>query len=146
MVHRSFTNWRINLSGVRFRGSAHSFFSTLYVICTYIAGPSFDLMSLAKDYKNKNTFYIHLISQLFHIIMLAKCVLSTMELNWNQRFTDKNTKLKICRQVLTSSTQQQNSSFYVVERTRTVLKCTKMKDARAKRAKLLFFIVKYENL
>ena len=34
----------------------------------------------------------------------------------------------------------------VMERTRTSAKCPKMKNARAKRAKLLFFNVKYVNL
>ena len=48
--------------------------------------------------------------------------------------------------MLTSSTQLQNRSFHVVERTRTSTKCQKMKNARAKRAKILFFIVKYANL
>ena len=48
--------------------------------------------------------------------------------------------------MLTSSTQLQNMSFHVVERTRTSSKCQKMKNARAKRAKILFFIVKYGNL
>ena len=48
--------------------------------------------------------------------------------------------------MLTSSTQLQNMSFYVMERTRTSAKCRKMKNARAKRAKLLFFFVKYANL
>jgi len=48
--------------------------------------------------------------------------------------------------MLTSSTQLQNMSFHVVERTRTSSKCQKMKYARAKRAKILFFIVKYANL
>ena len=48
--------------------------------------------------------------------------------------------------MLTSSTQLQNRSFDVVERTRTSPKCQKMKNARAKRAKILFFIVKYANL
>ena len=42
--------------------------------------------------------------------------------------------------------QLQYRSFHVVERTRTSSKCQKMKNARAKRAKLLFFIVKYANL
>ena len=36
--------------------------------------------------------------------------------------------------------------FYVVDGTRTAVKCTKMKIARAKRAKLLFLIIKYANL
>ena len=47
-------------------------------------------------------------------------------------------KLKICRQVLTSSTQLQNTSFHVVVRTRSAVKWTKMKIACTKRAKLLF--------
>ena len=38
------------------------------------------------------------------------------------------------------------SLFRVVERTRTSSKCQKMKNARAKRAKILFFIVKHANL
>ena len=42
-------------------------------------------------------------------------------------------------------TQLQNKSFHVVERTRTAAKCTKMKNARAKRAKVLFFAAKYAN-
>ena len=48
--------------------------------------------------------------------------------------------------MLTSPIQLQNRSFHVVERTRTSSKCEKMKNARAKRAKILFFIVKYANL
>ena len=48
--------------------------------------------------------------------------------------------------MLSSSTQLQNRSFHVVERTTTSSKCKKMKYARAKRAKILFFIVKYANL
>ena len=48
--------------------------------------------------------------------------------------------------MLTSSTQLQNRSFHVIERTRTSSKCQKMKNARAKRAKILFFILKYANL
>ena len=43
-------------------------------------------------------------------------------------------------------TQLQNRSFYVVERTRTSSKCQKMKNARAKRVKIQFFIVKYANM
>ena len=76
--------------------------------------------------------------------MLEKCVLTILELNWNQRFGHKKTN--ICHHMLTSSTQLQNMSFHVVERTRTSSKCQKMKNARAKRAKILFFIVKYANL
>ena len=84
-----------------------------------------------------------IIFQLFKVIMFEKCVLTTLELNWNQCLGHKKTKLNICHHMLTSSTQLQNMSFHVVERTRTSKKCQKMKNARAKRAKILFFIVKY---
>ena len=78
--------------------------------------------------------------------MLEKCVLTDLELNWNKRLEHKKTKLNICHHMLTSSTQLQNRSFHVVERTRTSTKCQKMKYARAKRAKILFSIVRYANL
>ena len=78
--------------------------------------------------------------------MLEKCVLTILELNWNQRLGHKQTKLDICHDMLTSSTQLQNRAFHVVERTRTSSKCQKRKNARAKRAKILFSIVKYANL
>ena len=51
--------------------------------------------------------------------MFEKCVLTTLELNWNQRLRHKKTKLNICHHMLTSSPQLQNRSFHVVERTRT---------------------------
>ena len=51
-----------------------------------------------------------------------------------------------CHHMLTSSTHLKNRSFHVVERTRTSSKCQKMKNASAKRAKIMFFIVKYANL
>ena len=78
--------------------------------------------------------------------MLEKCVLTILELNWNQRLGYKRTKLNICHHMLTPSTKLQNWSFHVVERTRTSSKCQKMKNARAKRAKIQFFIDKYANL
>ena len=78
--------------------------------------------------------------------MLKKCVLTVLELNWNERLGHKKTKLNVCYHILTSSTQLQNRSFHVVERMRTSSKYQKMKNARAKRAKILFFIVKYANL
>ena len=74
--------------------------------------------------------------------MLEKCALTILELNWIQRLGHKKTKLNICHHMLTSSTQLQNRSFHVVERT---TKCQKMENVRAKRAKILFFIVKYAN-
>ena len=71
--------------------------------------------------------------------MLKKCVLTVLELNWNQRLGHKKTKLNICYDMLTSSTQLQNRSYHVLERTRTrtTSKCQNMKNARAKRAKIL---------
>ena len=45
--------------------------------------------------------------------------------------------------MLWSSTQLRNRSFHDGNRTRASKKCTKMKNASAKRAKLLFLIVKY---
>ena len=78
--------------------------------------------------------------------MHEKCVPTILELNWNQHLGHKKIKLNICHHMLASSTQLQNRSFHVVERTRTSTKCQKMKNARAKRAKILFFIVKYANL
>ena len=78
--------------------------------------------------------------------MLEKCVLTILELNWNQRLGHKKTKINIWYHVLTLSTERlQNRSFNVVEITRTSSKCQKMKYARAKRAKIVFFIVKYAN-
>ena len=78
--------------------------------------------------------------------MLEKCVLTVLELNWNKRLRHEKTKLNICHHMQTSSTQLQNRSFHVVERTRTSSKCQNMKNARAKRAKILFSIVNYANL
>ena len=81
-----------------------------------------------------------IISQLFKIITLAKCFLTILELNWNQRLRNK-TKLNICHHMLPWSTQLQNRSFLVVEGTRRSAKYEKMKNARAKRAKMLFLVV-----
>ena len=79
-----------------------------------------------------------IIFQLFKVIMFEKCVLTILEWNWNQRLGHKKTKLNICHHMLTSSTQLQNRSFHVVESMRTSSKCQMMKNARAKRAKILF--------
>ena len=38
------------------------------------------------------------------VITLAKCVLTNLELMWNQPFRDKRTKFKICHHMLESST------------------------------------------
>ena len=58
--------------------------------------------------------------------MLEKCALTILELNWNQ-LLHKSTKLNICHHMLTSSTQLQNRSFHVVERTRTSSKFKRWK-------------------
>ena len=74
--------------------------------------------------------------------------MSILELNWNQRFREKKTKLKFVAQCSgTSFTHLENMSFYVVERTRVaVMKYTNTKNASEKPAKLLFFIFKCANL
>ena len=62
-----------------------------------------------------------------------------------QRQEDKIEHLSSCAHVVLT-TAKQPRSFHVVERTRTSVGCPKMKNARAKRANLLFFTVKYANL
>ena len=89
-----------------------------------------------------------IISQLFKVITLTKCVLTILELieiGSNAPEVRRQNRIFgiICS---TSSRQLQNETVHVVERTRTTMKCPKMKNARAKRAKLLFFSVKYVNL
>jgi len=44
------------------------------------------------------------------------------------------------------STQLQDSSFHVVERTRITAKCTRMENAHVKHAKLVFLIVYTVNV
>ena len=79
------------------------------------------------------------IFQLFKIITLENCVLTILELNWNQRLGHKKTKLNICHHMLTSSTQLQNWSFHVVERTRTSTKCEKNEICTCKACKNTIF-------
>ena len=100
------------------------------------------VMQLSNDTSKNSTSPPYLVKN-ERSLMLEKCVLTILELNWNQRLGHKKTNLNICHHMLTSSTQLQNSSFHVVERTRTSSKFQKLKKARAKRAKILLFIVKY---
>ena len=79
------------------------------------------------------------IFQLFKIITLENCVLTILELNWNQRLGHKKTKLNICHHMLMSSTQLQNWSFHVVERTRTSTKCEKNEICTCKACKNTIF-------
>jgi len=85
-----------------------------------------------------------LIYGLFLVVWFSDCLKlrAILELNWFERLREKSINVKCCRQVLTSSTQLQNRSFHVVERTKTTAKCTKMKNVGAKRPKLLFFVAK----
>ena len=76
--------------------------------------------------------------------MLEKCVLSILELNRNQRLEHK-TKLNVGHHTLTLSTQLQNRSFHVVERTRTS-KMSKNEKCTCKVCKNTVFIVKCANL
>ena len=81
--------------------------------------------------------------------MLAKCVLSRLELNWNQCFRDKKDKIEKLSSsalVVCVDTTAERHFTSSKKRTRTAMKCTKTKNARAKRAKVLFSIVKYANL
>ena len=93
-----------------------------------------------------------IIFQLFKVIMFQKAVLTILELNWNERQGHNKTKLSICYHMLLSSTQLQNRSFHVVERTRTFSKCQQMKTCTCKAwkackaCKILFFIAKDANL
>ena len=92
-----------------------------------------------------------IIFQLFKVITLATCVPTILELSWNRRFRNKTAKFNICQHTLTSSTQLQNKSFHLVERTTTSARCPKIKIKKckvtekngkdAKRAKLLFFLL-----
>ena len=65
-----------------------------------------------------------------------------LELNWNQRFYEKKTTLKICDQVLTSPThvQRHNTSFHcVVQRTITAVEYNKIEKCTCKACKNAVF-------
>ena len=66
--------------------------------------------------------------------MLANCIINILELNWYQRFGEKES-IKVCcsRRPLICKADR----FTPWTRT-TEMKCTEMNIARAKRAKLLF--------
>ena len=52
-------------------------------------------------------------------------------------------EFKMFFQVLTSSSQPQILSIHVVVRTRTAKKCTKMQNAHAECAEVLFLLIKF---
>ena len=80
-----------------------------------------------------------MISQLFQAIMLAKCVLSILELNWNQRFRDTKAKLKIYRQVLTSSTELKKHVISRRRKNENVFKMSKNEKCTCKACKTTVF-------
>ena len=71
------------------------------------------------------------------LVTTAKCVPAILELNQFEWFGDSK-NLKFCRQLLLSSTQMQNRSFHVVDRTATAKKCTKF-TLKACKTTLLHF-------
>ena len=72
---------------------------------------------------------------------------ASWKLNWYQWFEDNEYIEKLSSYAhVVHILERENRSFHVVEKKRTAVKCTEMKIARAKRAKLQFFIVKYANL
>ena len=135
----TFTNWMLH--GL-LRSCAHSMFF-FFTFIRYSSTSNREPKQTRRRRKRERHLKTYLrvsviIFQLFKVIMFEKCVLTTLELNWNQRLGHKKTKLNICHHMLTSSTQLQNRSFHVVEGTKTSAKCQKMKNARAKRAKYCF--------
>ena len=98
------------------------------------------------DYRELNQTWCWCFCNHFSIIQsyyanLAKCVpITILELNWKYSLRDKKAKLNICHHMLTYlSTQLQNRSFHLMERTRMSAKCQKMKNAGSKHAKVFFF-------
>ena len=87
--------------------------------------------------KIKSKIYIRFISQYY---TPAKCVLTVLQsIETDQRFRGKKTKLNICHQMFKSSTQLQNNSFHVVERTRRSVKCSKNEKCTCKACKTVIF-------
>ena len=70
------------------------------------------------------------ISAAIRLFGLQKMIL----LSWNSiviwSFRDGRKPSKICREVIMSTTELQNRSFHILERTRTALKRAKMKPSK----------------
>ena len=82
-----------------------------------------------------------IIFQLSKVIMPEKCALTIQELNWNKRLgQEKIEHLSSYAHVVHTTAKR------VISRHRKNNNVFKMKNARAKRAEILFFIVKYANL
>ena len=69
-----------------------------------------------------------------------------MKLVRTGRRSEENNNENLSSKLSSSTKLKKNSSFYVIESTRTAAECRQGLNARAKRAKLLFFIVKYAVL
>ena len=86
-----------------------------------------------------------IILQLFKVIMPEKCASTIQGLNWNLRSgQDKIEHLSSYAHVVHTTAKQVISSRH--RKNECVFNMSKMKNARAKRAKILYFIVKYANL
>ena len=100
----------------------YRFFSSVLlcnIYCGYVESCFATSTEARTSSENVTSRFCNHFFQLFKVIMLEKCVLTILELNWNQCLGHKKTKLNICHHMLTSSTQLQNRSFHVLERTRT---------------------------
>ena len=71
--------------------------------------------------------------------MLEKCVLTILELNWNQRLGNKKTKLNICHHMLASSIQLQNSIISRRSKNENVFKMSKDEKCMCKACKNTVF-------
>ena len=91
-----------------------------------------------------------IISQLFKVITLANCVLTILELNWNQRFRGKRTKLSSYAHVVHTTAKQvisrRGKNEKVCEMSKNE-KCTCKACKACKACKTTIFLLKkFENL
>ena len=87
------------------------------------------------------------LNQAFKVIMLAQRDLTNLEFNCNQRFKNEKTNLNICHPICSGRPHNCKTGHFTSWEERGSLQNVKkkMKKTRAKRAKLLFSIVKYAN-
>ena len=71
--------------------------------------------------------------------MLEKCLLTVLELIWNQRLGHKKTKLNICHHILTSSTQVENRIISRRRKNQNVNKMSKNEKCTCKACKNTVF-------
>ena len=80
-----------------------------------------------------------IISQLFKVITLAKCVLTIRELNWNQRFTDKRTKFNIFVIIWSRSPHNCKTGHFTSQKERERLRNVKNENCTCKACKTIVF-------